>query len=188
MSDELEISPEAYDIAALQVNDSVAYFRFSHYLARLNYIELLTETANGSLVIPRKMLASVAYGFAHDDDVFCIHLAGVIFEFFQQLFPIECMFVDDGDLQGIAVMMKPVKYADYSFPPLKVFFPIIAKRVYERGVANSKTLSFTRIEQSLIDPSKYEIVSVIDDYVKISTLNDFTSKDSAEENFLGMYY
>lgn len=187
MSDELEISPEAYDIAAQQVNDAVAYFRFSHYLARLNYIESLTETTNGSLIVPRKMLYSVAYGFAHDDDVFCIHLTGVLFEFFKQLFPIECMFVDDGDNQGIAVMMKPVKYADYSFPPLKIFFPIIAKRVYERGLSSSKTLSFTRIEQSLIDPSQYEVVSTHDDYVKISTLNDFTSKDSAEENFLGMY-
>lgn len=187
MSDDLEISPEAYDIASLQVNDSIAYFRFSHYLARLNYIETLKETTNGSLIVPRKMLASVAYGFARDGDVFCIHLSGVIFEFFEQLFPIECMFVDDGDDQGIAVMMKPVKYADYSFPPLKLFFPIIAKRVYERAIKQSKTLSFTRIEQSLIDPSKYEILKNIDGYVKISTLNDFTSKDSAEENFLGMY-
>lgn len=187
MSDELEISPEAYDIATQQVNDSIAHFRFSHYLARLNYIEPLGETTNGSLIVPRKMLASVAYGFAHDDEVFCIHLSGVIFEFFQQLFPIECMFVDDGETQGIAVMMKPVKYADYSFPPLKLFFPIIAKRVYQRAVSTSKTLSFTKIEQSLIDPSKYEIVSIIDDYVKISTLEDFNSKDSAEENFMGIY-
>lgn len=187
MSDDFEISPEAYDIASLQVNDSIAYFRFSHYLARLNYIEPLVETTNGALVIPRKMLASVAYGFARNDDIFCIHLAGVIFEFFEQLFPIECMFVDDGDIQGIAVMMKPVKYADYSFPPLKVFFPIIAKRVYDRAASTSKTLSFTKIEQSLIDPSKYEILSIIDDYVKISTLNDFTSVDVATENFLGMY-
>lgn len=187
MSDELEISPEAYDIAALQVNDSIAYFRFAHYLARLNYISTLKETTNGSLIVPRKMLASVAYGFAHDNKVFCIHLSGVLFEFFQQLFPIECMFVDDGENQGIAVMMKAVKYADYSFPPLKLFFPIIAKRVYERAVKESKTLSFTRIEQSLIDPSKYEVIDTIEDYVKISTLNDFTSKDAAEENFLGMY-
>lgn len=187
MSEELEISPEAYDIAAQQVNDGVTYFRFSHYLARLNYIEPLIETSNGSIIVPRKMLASVAYGFAHDDNVFCIHLTGVLFDFFKQLFPIECMFVDDGENQGITVMMKPVKYADYSFPPLKMFFPIIAKRVYERGLSSSKTLSFTRIEQSLLNPSQYEILNVHDEYVKISTLSDFTNKDLAEENFMGMY-
>jgi hypothetical protein len=187
VSEELEISPEAYDIAAQQVNDGVTYFRFSHYLARLNYIEPLIETSNGSIIVPRKMLASVAYGFAHDDNVFCIHLTGVLFDFFKQLFPIECMFVDDGENQGITVMMKPVKYADYSFPPLKMFFPIIAKRVYERGLSSSKTLSFTRIEQSLLNPSQYEILNVHDEYVKISTLSDFTNKDLAEENFMGMY-
>lgn len=187
MSEDLEISPEAYDTAAQQVNDAVTYFRFSHYLARLNYIEPLIETSNGSIIVPRKMLASVAYGFAHDDDVFCIHLTGVLFEFFKQLFPIECMFVDDGENQGITVMMKPVKYADYSFPPLKIFFPIIAKRVYDRGLSGSKTLSFTRIEQSLLNASQYEIVNVHDEYVKISTLSDFTDKDLAEENFMGMY-
>lgn len=187
MSDDLEISPEAYDIAALQVNDSVMYFRLCHYLSRLNYIEPLTETRNGSLVVPRKMLYSVAYGFAHDDSVFCIHFTGVLFDFFKQLMPIESMFIDDGDNRGIAIMMKPIKYADYNFPPLKLFFPIVAKRVFDRAVATSKTLSITRIEQSLIDPSKHEVTEIAEGFVNISSMDDFLDKDNSEDNYLGIY-
>lgn len=187
MSDDLEISPEAYDIAALQVNDAVTYFRLCHYLSRLNYIEQLTETKNGSLIIPRKMLYSVAYGFAHNDSVFCIQLTGVLFEFFKQLFPIESMLIDDGDNRGVAVMMKPIKYADYNFPPLKLFFPVVAKRVFDRAQATSKTLSITRIEQSLIDPSKHEVVDVAEGSVKISSMDDFLDKDNSEDNYLGIY-
>ena len=189
MSDELEISPEAYDIAQQQVDDAVMYFRLCHYLSRQNYIEQLTETKHGSLIIPRKMLYSVAYGFARDDSVFCIHFTGVLFEFFSQLMPIESMFVDDGENIGIAVMMKPIKYADYSFPPLKLFFPIVSRRIFNRAKEASKTLSITRIEKSLIDTKrpKYEVVAVADGFVKISSIEDFAAKDNSEDNYLGIY-
>lgn len=186
-SKEIEISPQAYDIASRQVDDSIVYFRLSHYLSRLNYIERLAETKNGSIVIPRKMLASVAYGFARNDEVFCLHLTGVLFEFFDTFFPIETVIVDEGDYQGIALMLKPFKYADYTFPPLKLFFPIISRHVFNRLSDRSKILCITQIEQSLINPKKQEFVRVSDSYVKISTAADFDASDDANDNYLGMY-
>lgn len=187
MSGEIEISPEAYDIAAQQVNDAVAYFRLSHYLSRLNYIERLTETGNGCLVIPRKMLTSVAYGFSDDDSVFFIQFAGVLYDLFKQLFPVESMFIVDANDKGIALLMKPVKYADYSYPSLKLFFPIISRHVLDRATAHSKHVRITKIEQSLINPKANEVVAVVDNYVKISLLSDFVTVNTGEENFLRMY-
>ena len=187
MSNELEISPQAYDIASRQVDDSIVYFRLSHYLSRLNYIERLAETKNGSIIAPRKMLTSVAYGFARNDAVFCLHLTGVLFEFFDTLFPIESIIIDEGDYQGIALMLKPLKYADYSFPPLKIFFPNVSRNVFNRLSDRSKTLCITRIERSLIDPKKQEFVRVSDSYVKISTISDFEPSDDANDNYLGIY-
>lgn len=187
MSDDLDISPEAYDTAASQVDDSITYFRLCHYLSRLNYIEQITETKNGSLIVPRKMLYSVAYGFSSNDDIFFIHFTGVLFDFFKQLMPIKSMFVDDGDNRGVVVMMKPIKYADYSFPPLKLFFPIVAKRVFERAIASSEKLCITHIEQSLINPKKHEVTEIAEGFVEIFSMDDFLTKDNSEENYLGIY-
>ena len=187
MSDELDISPEAYDIAASQVDDSITYFRLCHYLSRLNYIEPITETKNGALVVPRKMLYSVAYGFSSNDDIFFMHFTGILFDFFKQLMPVKSMFVDDGDNKGIVVMMKPIKYADYTFPPLRMFFPIAAKRVFERAKASSGKLCIAHIEQSLIDPKKHEVTEVAEGFVEISSIDDFLTRDNSEENYLGIY-
>ena len=112
MSNELEISPQAYDIASRQVDDSIVYFRLSHYLSRLNYIERLAETKNGSIIAPRKMLTSVAYGFARNDAVFCLHLTGVLFEFFDTLFPIESIIIDEGDIDRFEYFLSGKKITE----------------------------------------------------------------------------
>lgn len=186
MSDEFEISQESYLIATEQVDRAVAYFRFYHFLSRLNYINPLVESKHGAVVVPPEMLRSIGYGFARNDSVFCIHLTGVLHSFFEELLPIESMFVNDRDYRGIVVMLPPVNYADYSFPPFKLLFPIPSMRIFNRGLASSKTLNFTKISRSLINPTRYEVNSVIDGYVKISTLDDFSSQTNYSELLSGI--
>lgn len=182
MSEEIEISGEVYEQSVIEVDDTISYIRFYHYLAHLNYLNPLQETKQGALVAPPKMMKSIGYGFARNNQVFCVHLTGIMFEYFERFFPVQCILTDkDADEDGIILMMKPLKYAEYKFPPLILFLPILSPLIFNRLKNNCDKVCFTKLEQSAINPDYYEVEKVLEGCVKISTKAELTIKDEHEE-------
>lgn len=180
--EELQISSESYEQSEIETDDAIVYSRFYHYLAHLNHLTPLSETELGAIVAPRKMMKGMGFGFAKNDQVFCVHLTGLLKDYFERFTPIHCILSEDDDeQQGITFMMKPLKFGDYNFPPVILFLPIISPRVFRRVKNNSDRVCFTEIERSIIDPNGYEVKNVLDGYVKISSRSDYTAKDKNEK-------
>lgn len=182
MSEDIEISGEVYEQSVIEVDDTISYLRFYHYLAHLNYLNPLQETKQGALIAPPKMMSSIGYGFARNNQVFCVHLMGIMFEYFERFFPVQCAITDEtSDENGLILMMKPLKFAEYKFPPLILFLPIHSPIIFNRLKNNCDRVCFTKLEQSIINPSYYEVETVLKGCVKISTKAELNIKDETEE-------
>lgn len=175
---QIQISEDIYNKSVEEVDDAIVFMQFYHYLAHLNYLSPLKENYLGAIIVPFKMLSSIGYGFAKNDQVFCLHLSGLIKDYFERFTPIHCILTEpDEDEQGVIFMMKPLKYGDYFFPPIQFFFPVSSPRIMGRIRASSDKVCFTEIERSIIKPECFEVKSVLDGYVAISTKESFTNEE-----------
>lgn len=154
--EENQIDPKIIMQSNREVRHAIAYLRMYHYLSSLQAVAPLETTLNGALIMPHKVMGSLGFGFACNQEVFCLHATGFLFDVFSELKPV----VANIEHNGLTVKFSELKYADYKLPPIILSFPIINNKVYE--IAQScLSMVITKIEPSLLELNSEEVVEVL---------------------------
>ena len=169
-----EFDPEVIAQTNREVRHGIAYIRMYHYLATLQSVERLSINKFGALVMPTQVLGSIGYGFTGDDECFCLHTTGFMFDLFSRLKPTIAL-IDEG---GLTLQFAKLKYADYLLPPMLLHFNIASKKVYEKAKTCSY-LSITKIEASYIYADSYDVVDILNPAILLE------DKKSVEEDKTG---
>lgn len=163
-----EFDPEVIAQTNREVRHGIAYIRMYHYLSTLQAVSALSTTKIGALVMPPQVLGSIGYGFTQDDECFCLHTTGFMFDLFSRLKP-SVALIDDG---GLTLQFNKLKYADYLLKPILLHFRIPSKKVFEKAKTCSY-LTITKIEASYTKAHTYDVVDVLNPAIILEDKKSF---------------
>lgn len=170
-----EFSPEVIAQTNREVRQGIAYIRMYHYLSTLQAVNKLDTTRLGALVMPPQVLGSLGYGFTDDNECFCLHTTGFMFDLFSRLKPTVALITDG----GLTLQFAKLKYADYLLPSILLHFKIPNKKVFEKA-KDCPYLAITKIEASYTEADCYDVVDVLNPAIILE------DKKSIDEDKVGI--
>ena len=157
---EEELDELAYEQSVEEVNSLTAFLRTYHWLSTFNQSNELRPSASGGITLSDSMLETMAYGFIKNTHVrpqtFLIHLQQHEYDLLSAL-TMQSAWLEP---EGVCVLFKAVKYADYLIPPLRLSFKIISPVVYKKVAEECDFLTLCLISESELNLGHYTVHDV----------------------------
>lgn len=175
------IAEEAYEQSAQEVDETVSFLRIYHWLSTFNQKNELSPSSTGGITLSDSILKTMGYGFIKKTharpQTFLIHMQDHEYELFSGL-NIQGAWLED---EGVSVLFRAVKYADYLIPPLRISFPIASPVVYEKVKNECEFITICNISASEINPGKFVVRDIVNPVAPL--LKSAPSKKSKSQSY-----